>query len=718
MKERGRRLGGTLLLLAASLPSAQRSAAAQQASAEPDTTTVFMLEEVVVTASRAETRLGASAAAVSRVGGAELDRLPMMTVADALRLVPGFTLVDFDGLGFDPQPMVRGFYGGGEAEYVVVMLNGTPLNDAESGLMAWDLIPSIAVDRVEVVRGGASSLYGDAAIGGVINLIAEHDADRRGRWELAVAEHGTLRGGFSDESLLAGRPLRLFGGVLRTEGFRDHAERTRGAAGLAIDLLSSESRTLSLSTTWMRRDSEVPGPVPGSALPEGRTRIEPFYRFDGEDEWVVRSGVDGRLAVGSEAELSGGLSFHVRHANDATTLPVTPDYADTKERLLGTQRLSGKMQIEWPDVVLPWENRVIFGVDASTARHDSEYYRILSGSRGEYAIALISLFDRDVRDSLDVSGSGSRRAAAAFAQYEVRPVPALRISLGARLDWLRDSFEPDQPVGDAPGDADHSAFSPRAGVNLRWLDSERQSGHVYASVGRSFKAPTPDQLFDQRSISLPVPPFEVTASNPGLRPQHGTNVEAGAYHGVLLGSGPVAAGLSIAAYQMDVEDELDFDLATLRYVNIGESRHRGIEAGARIHGLPANGLLFANYTLQEATARVGPDSGNRLKAIPRHHLSAGMAGSPLPHVDVAAFATRSSEAWLDDANTMRLAAYTRVDANASVSVGELRLVVGVRNVLDHSYSTTGFLDASGSGTAYYYPAAGRTLQIGLSAGAR
>lgn len=707
-----------MLLLAVPPVWTPRPAAARQAAAEQDTTTVFTLDEVVVTAARAETPLGVSAAAVSRVGAQELDRLPMATIADALRLVPGFALVDFDGLGLDPQPMVRGFYGGGEAEYVVVMLNGVPLNDPASGLMTWDLVPSIVVDAVEVLRGGASSLYGDAAMGGTVNLITVSDADRRGRWELAVGQHRTLRGGFSDEAMVAGRPLRLFGGGLRTEGFRDHALRTGGTAGVAIDLVSSRSRRLSLSGLWMRRDSDVPGPVPASALPEGRERIEPFYRFDGKDEWVVRGGLDGRIALGADAALTGGLEVDVRRSNEARTLPLTPQSADTKERLLGTERLSGTVQVEWADVVLPWDNRVIFGVDASTGRIDSEYYEILSGDRDAYAIALISLFGRDVRDSLDVSGTGARHAAAAFAQYEVTPLPALRISLGARFDWLRDTFEADQPAAGAPGAADHSAFSPRAGVNLRWLESPRQTGHVYASVGRSFKAPTPDQLFDQRSVSLPFPPFEATASNPSLRPQHGTSVEVGTYHGVLLAPGSVAAGLSAALYQMDVEDELDFDLATLRYVNIGKSRHRGIETGVKLHGLPAAGTLFLNYTLQEATARVGPDSGRHLKAIPRHHVSAGLAGSPLPYLDAGIFVTRAGGAWLDDANTMRMPAFTRVDVSTSVAVGDVRVVLGARNVFNRLYSSTGFLDPSGSGTAYFYPAAGRTLQIGLSTGAR
>lgn len=82
------------------------------------------LDAVVVTADRTTTRLGSSIAAVSVLTAPELARVPQVTLADALRRVPGFALVNFDGLGHDPQVMVRGFYGGGEVEYVVTMVDG------------------------------------------------------------------------------------------------------------------------------------------------------------------------------------------------------------------------------------------------------------------------------------------------------------------------------------------------------------------------------------------------------------------------------------------------------------------------------------------------------------------------------------------------------------------------------------------------------------------
>jgi outer membrane cobalamin receptor len=68
------------------------------------------------------------------------------------------------------------------------------------------------------------------------------------------------------------------------------------------------------------------------------------------------------------------------------------------------------------------------------------------------------------------------------------------------------------------------------------LESARQTGHAYMSFSRSFKAPTLDQLFDQRPIPIPTRPFSVTVSNPDLRPQHGSSVEAGVIHRAAIGA--------------------------------------------------------------------------------------------------------------------------------------------------------------------------------------
>ena len=69
--------------------------------------------------------------------------------------------------------------------------------------------------------------------------------------------------------------------------------------------------------------------------------------------------------------------------------------------------------------------------------------------------------------------------------------------MGGRLDWVRDTYSPTLPTPSRTS-VTHRAFSPKVGLNFGYLDTDRQVGNIYLSASRSFKAPTLDQLFDQR----------------------------------------------------------------------------------------------------------------------------------------------------------------------------------------------------------------------------
>ena len=142
-----------------------------RAAAQDDSERIYQLEETVVTAERIENSLFASTAAVSVRTSAEMEFLPLKNLAAALETFPGISFLHRDGLGRDPLATLRGFYGGGEAEYLLVMIDGRPINELEKGLMNWSAIPLASISSIEFLRGGASSLYGDAAIGGVVNVV-------------------------------------------------------------------------------------------------------------------------------------------------------------------------------------------------------------------------------------------------------------------------------------------------------------------------------------------------------------------------------------------------------------------------------------------------------------------------------------------------------------------------------------------------------------------
>lgn len=678
------------------------------AAQEPaDSARVVGLDAVVVTADRAPAPLATSTAAVSVLRGTELRRLPVRSLGDALRMVPGFSVIDFDGGGEDPKLTVRGFYGAGEAEYVTVLVDGRPVNAPHTGVADWDLVPLAAIQSVEVLRGGASSLYGDAAIGGVVNVITRMPSGSL-RARATAGEDGALQYSMALSGALLGARAQAWASLARTDGFRDHAERDATALGLTMDVLDRPGASLSVSGLTRLRDYDEPGPLAAAALAESRTHASPLYKFDHTRESLQRLSVDGSAQAGV-ARISGSLTGELRDADITRTLTLAPEYGDTKLRRLDTRRLTASAQVDAPGLPLAWDDRVTVGFDGSAGRMDSDYVTVLTGTAENYQAT-----PAPGAGVLDEAGDATRTAAAGFIRYELQPSSRVRISLGGRMDWLRDAFSPRAPTVGVETAAEHTAWSPRAGVNVQYLRAAGHEGWAYANVGRSFKAATPDQLFDRRTIPVPFEPFKITISNPELRPQYGVSYEAGAYHHVSLAPS-LGARVSLAAYQVDMRDELDFDVQNFRYVNLGRSRHRGIEAALNLDGAGGWGA-FANYTLQSAESRFGANRGNALKAIPRHTLAGGV-DAPLAYGATAGVTvTDVRGVWVDDANTLRLPAWTRVDARFTVPVRGVRVWAEAFNLLDRAYSTTGFQDSVDPTVVYYFPAAGRTLQIGVSTG--
>ena len=673
---------------------------------QPDSARPPALGTVVVTAERAATPLAASVASVTRLSAAEIARMPRATLADVLRLAPGFTIIDLDGLGFDPQLMVRGFYGGGEAEYVVVLVDGRPVNQLQSGLVAWDVLPPLAsIDAVEVVRGSASPLYGDAAIGGVINIITRAaSAAPSLRWDARRGPFETWRVNIDAAPVTSSGRLAIGGGFDRTSGFRDHSSRRAGRARASLAIADGPDMRVGLTARSQWRKFEEPGPLLASLMAGDRAGSDPLFRFDDTEDFSHTLTLDADRRVGRRTRLSGSIGGELRDTDGVRTLALAPGYGDTKRRELSSLRTAGNVQLELADSPLPGSDWIVVGAEVSHGALDSRYFPVASGTREDYAAATGQPGEMDAR------GDSRRRMSALHAQYNLQPSDAFRLAIGARFDALRDESRPELPEEVERAEATHSAFSPRIGINVRYLPGTRASGNIYAAASRSFKAPTLDQLYDLRSIPVPFPPFSIRTANPGLEPQRGTSFETGIYQSAEL-SAALRYVVAVSAYQMDMKDELDFSVETFRYVNIGRSRHRGIEAGASLGGPRAS--IFTNYTLQAVTSRSGANAGNRLKAIPRHTSSAGMTAQPWRALETSLLVTDVRGVYLDDANTVELPTFTRVDARAGIGVRGAGIFVEARNLFDRRYSSTGFLDPAGSGEAYFHPAAGRAVQVGI-----
>lgn len=643
------------------------------------------LDAVVIVAERAATPMNRSTAVVTRLTAADLARLPYATLADVLRHVPGFAVVDFDGLGRDPQLMVRGFYGGGEAEYITVMVDGHAVNQPHNGTITWETLPPMSsIESIEIVRGSASALHGDAAVAGVINIVTKKSPQQASELRVGAESFGGVSGVADVRRTLGTRDFSASVGFDRTDGFRDHA--TRAAATGAASLRFSP--TISATARAMWRDFEEPGPLLERFVQDG-SESDPRFARDGGNDREINLTVDQVGSLGAGSALRTNYRFGARRAELVRTLPLSPDFGDTRERDLRSTQTGVTSQTDLNPTILPVRvDRVSVGASADVATVASRY-----GSQAG-----------DGSPQQDERGDGRRMALAAYAHLVASPEEWLRWTVGARADFMSDRFEHD---GTSFSEK-HFAFSPKAGVNVRYAPT----GHAWISASQTFKVPTFDQLFDQRPIPVPFEPFEITTSNPELDPQRGAGVEAGIYHDALVSSARL--GFTLTFYHLAMRDELDFDVQTLRYVNLARSRHRGMEAGLTLSQGFVSG--YTTVTVQNTIMTAGANTGNQLKAIPGQVFAAGVTVAP-PRVGTATVSvTQVADMFIDDANTRRIPSWARVDAQLTRTFGSMAVVVGARNLLDERYNSTGFLDPAGSGEAYYYPAAGRVVTLGIRYG--
>jgi iron complex outermembrane recepter protein len=659
------------------------------------------LDTVVVTAERTRTPIVAVAAAVTRLSGEALARLPVRTVADALQYVPGIVVVQGDGIGNAPRIIARGFYGGGDTEYVAVLIDGVPTSEAAGGAVNWDLVPVSALAAIEVVRGGTSSLYGDAAIGGVINLITRDASLAPVQWRVSGGAFGTAQ---AAGRITTGR-ASAFGDVSHTDGYRSHEARATGVIGGSLSLVSTPDHALTLGVLSHWRRFEDPGALSEVDEAVDRRATSAFHLFDVTRQNVHRVTLDGRQQV-ARVQLASYAGAEVAHTDAILTLPLSASFADTKGRVVDSWRLMGSVQAQTGGALWGTVHRIIVGTDASLAELTSTYRPLVSGPLSAYVGA-------PTLGAPETRGSGQRGAAAGFAEWQVLPVEPLRIDVGLRYDGITDRYSPSLPVSAVRLDESRGAWSPRIGANLRYDSGALGAGSVFASANGGFKAPTMDQLYYQRGIPVPFPPYIVTLSNALLRPQTLRGAETGFQHHTSLANGRVDAALAASFYVMDMRDELDFDLAQFKYVNIGRSRHQGIEASASISG-PFGASVFANITSQQAVSRSGDNAGKALRGIPRQALTAGIGHSSANGITATLTATAIGSAFLDDDNVATIAGYTRFDLRTSVPVRTVRLTMEARNLFDRSYNSTGYPDPGGSAQRFFYPAAGRAISVGVA----
>ncbi|HET7313619.1 TonB-dependent receptor [Salinisphaera sp.] len=694
MKTRPLVIGGLLIAagpLYAQDPDAPIAAPAPAASSAADAP-VSVLAPIQVNAFRLGQDLLSIPAAVGVIRHDAIARGQRKIQLDsALNRVPGVYTNNSSNFAQNLRVSIRGF--GARSAFGVrgvrVRVDGIPATLVD-GQAQTDSIDPGAIERIVVLRGPFSALYGNAT-GGVINITTLKPSD--GPLDAAEVTGGS--NGYHRESVSSAHKYDQWGYAatltrLNQKGYRQHSKVVKNQFTGKIQRDIGADGRLMLTTRLLH--------APNTQDPGGVTRATAAA-----DRHAARDAnldYDARQTVGQETfggVFTDSLSEHqdyklhafYSHRNFIQYLP----FGTTSGGGVVTYRrnfFGGGGQSTRYDTLFGHDNRLVLGIDVQTQQDDRQRYNNDFGSKGRRR------FNQD-ETATNVG---------VFAQNEFAITPNLKATAGARYDWLDfdidDHFESD---GDQSGSRDYRRASFNAGINYAW--AHRQ--HVYANIANAFESPTFTEFAN---------PSGSGGFNPDLDPQKAINYEIGA-----KGEFGHRGRYQIDAFWIEVRDAITAYAEQgdrTFYQNSGRSRRRGIESKLSFelgHHLSATlAYTAASYEYRDFVDENGNNyAGNRLPGIPEQTAFGELAWQRADIGYAAVDVHWTGSIYADDANTARVAPHTVVNARVgkTVPAGAHRLTAyaGVDNLLDQEYFDN--IRINSYGGRYFEPAPGRTIYIGL-----
>jgi outer membrane receptor protein involved in Fe transport len=491
--------------------------------------TVF--EEVTVTPVRGERRSGDVPASVTVLDAEAIEQSPALVADDVLRQVPTFSLFRrTSSLAAHPTAQgvsLRGIGPSGVSR-TLVLVDEVPFNDPFGGWVYWTRVPLGAVDRIEIVDGPSSSLYGNYAMGGVINIVTSRPSRRAADVRAQYGNKRSPKLDFFGSDVWGTLGLAVEGSLFDTDGYPQVAAPERGAVDTNVTV---QFRNVNVKADYS------PTPRLNAFVRAG------YFREERDNAKIVTVAGAPRIPEANDTtwtSVSGGVRALLPDASDLQ-VRLFADVEDFHSNFLAVPNLAtraiGRKSLDQEVPTVGWGGMAQWS-RAVAARHfvtAGADWRWVDGDSEENAMDTTTGTTVVTRR---VSG-GSQRSAGLFVQDVFTPVTNLNVTVSARMDHWRNydahnlettaatglpvpvSVLPSGVVtGNRPDipDTDETVVSPRAAALYRF--SDRVS--AWGSVSAGFRAPTLNELYRQFRVGAVL-----TYANDQLGPERLLGGEAG-----------------------------------------------------------------------------------------------------------------------------------------------------------------------------------------------
>lgn len=617
---------------------------------------VIKLEKIAVTATKTARSLSNLPANVRIITAEEIQSSGATSVDELLKSVAGVDVVHNLGVlssGSSSKVIMRGVGGTGESR-TLLLVDGVPMNSSFSGSVEWNQIPLDSIERIEVVKGASSALYGSNAMGGVIHIITKKPSNNLVKTAVSIGSMNTKIGTFQLNGKKDRFGYSLVGEVTNSDGYIIEREEDREAntiktsmkrknalLGLSYDF--DESSDISLSHSYYKNSQF------------GGLEIPSFDYNPGVDvSKMTQLSYRKKFQNGSDTEITLFQKSNESY-NDYLKNALTLEYENRSE----TDEKGMVAKYSYP-----FENHTVtFGVDAQLADVQS---------RNDYPAAKVVL------------SRGEQDYYALFLQEEIFLGENVVMNIGGRFDYYKNH---DGAIHDEKTNTyqeyetrTFNALSPKVALLYHLSNATTLRG----SYGSAFRAPSVNDLYKNT-----IKNNKISAGNPNLDPETIRSFDIALDQDITDN-----AHVSIAMYHSVIKDYIYSLLAPAsspyykEKINVGEAKIQGIETEVEYKALDKLNL-FANYTYTEATIeKFDKDTtleGKDIIRVPKHKASAGFYYSDPSLFDLKMSTNYVGKRFEDDMNSIEYKSYMTCDVKISKKIDKK---------FEFSLSATDLFDAS------------------------
>ena len=627
------------------------------------------LDPVIVTATRfsePEVNVAANISVITR------DDIRNTPARDLPSMLKGSAGVDvralYGSLGIDSTIDIRGF-GENAGSNTLILLDGQRLNPIDLGSVSWSAIPLDSVQRIEIQRGAGTVLYGDKATGGVVNIITDKSGTPRAGATVGIGSYDTQT---VDANAAAGNDVgyfNVFGHYAHTGGWRENSKAEQAALSGRGALYIGQGEGFIDYSVYNNR-SGLPGPLLSAAYqanPKSASTPNDSQRNDG---YRLRPGIALPITDTLRVEAEFSIERQDSHFNYVS-------FASEGDRARESWSLTPRLR--WQHGLGNLKSETVAGIDYYSGKVDATYTTSASQSAKQDSLGMY--FQNTTEFGAGWAGTvGARNQ---------------RVDQSASQDAYLGSFGP-QPGLEGSADYTRNAWD-------LGLTYSGDGWRAYGKGGTTFRFATTDELFG-------YDPFTGNPTFAGdLKPQTGTLGELGGS----LALGPVKG--RAAVYLMDLNDEIAYDGALFRNVNLAPTRRQGLELEADWR-IVSSLLARVSYTYADSSFRDGIYNGNQVPLVPKNKATLRLSWDGGKVGQYTAIANYVGQRYYsgDYANALdKLPSCTTVDLMAGWNFKPFSVSARLLNAFDKRYSPYAGYSTFQS-DYYYYPADGRTFLMTAS----